>query len=114
MKRRSRLIIIIIATLAALLPATAAGSQTARGPPCAERAQVVNVLQTYWGEFPIGRGLTSDGQAVEIYAGSGGNWTIIATSAAGISCLVASGEAWESVTLQIAELLGTMCCAVPR
>lgn len=95
MTKRTRFLIITLAAIAALLPASAASSEPATGPPCAARSQVINTLQSHWAEFPIGRGLSTDGRAIEIYVGPSGSWTIIATTPAGVSCLVVMGEAWE-------------------
>lgn len=104
MKNRSRLITALVAAFAVLAPVKSASSQTATGPPCADRARVVDVLHAYWGEFLVGSGLSNDGRTVEVYVGPGGNWTIIATTPTGASCPVASGEAWEAVRLEAAGL----------
>jgi hypothetical protein len=100
MKDRSRLIAVIVAALAVLAPVKSASSQTATGPPCADRALVVDALYGRWREFPVASGLSTDGRTIEIYVGPTGNWTIIATTPARTSCLVASGEAWEAVRLE--------------
>ena len=104
MKKRSRLTAVIIAGLAALAPVKSVSSQTATGPPCADRARVVDALHAHWGEFLVASGLSNDGRTVEIYVGPTGNWTIIATVATRMSCPVASGEAWEAVRLEAARL----------
>jgi hypothetical protein len=53
MKDRSRLMAVIVAAFAVLAPVKFAGSQTAIGPPCADRARVVDALQAHWGEFLV-------------------------------------------------------------
>jgi hypothetical protein len=103
MKYRSRLITAIVAAFAVLAPVKSASSQTATGPPCADRALVVDTLHGRWSEFLVASGLSTDGRTVEIYVGPTGNWTIIATTPARTSCLVASGEAWEAVRLEAAR-----------
>jgi hypothetical protein len=112
MKQRSRLITVMIAAVAALAPVKSASSQTATGPPCADRAPVVNALHAHWGEFLVASGLSSDGRTVEIYVGPTGNWTIIATTPTRMSCLLASGEAWEPVRVEAARLEGNVRAAV--
>jgi hypothetical protein len=104
MKDRSRLITVIVAALAVLAPVKSTSSQTATGPPCADRALVVDALHEHWREFLVASGLSTDGRTVEIYVGPTGNWTIIATTPTRTSCLVASGEAWEVVRLEAAGL----------
>jgi len=104
MKNRSRLIASLVAAFAVLAPVKSASSQTATGPPCADRARIVDVLHAHWGEFLVASGLSNDGRTVEIYVGPSGNWTIIATTPTGASCPVASGEAWEAVRLEAARL----------
>jgi hypothetical protein len=104
MKDRSRLIATIVAAFAVLAPVKSAGSQTATGPPCADRARVVDALQAHWGEFLVASGLSTDGRTLEIYVGPTGNWTIIATTPTRTSCLVASGDAWEAVRLEAARV----------
>jgi hypothetical protein len=102
MTHRNRMIMIAVAALAVLAPPQRGAPQNATGPPCAIRAHVIQALRTHWGEFLVGHGLSKDGRLVEIYAGQDGNWTIIATTPSGTSCLVASGEAWETIRSQIA------------
>src|SRR5262245_30762765 len=48
MKNRSRLITAMVAAFAALAPVKSASSQTATGPPCADRARIVDVLHAHW------------------------------------------------------------------
>jgi hypothetical protein len=104
MKDRSRLITVIVAAVAVLAPVKSTSSQTATGPPCADRARVVDALHEHWREFLVASGLSTDGRTVEIYVGPTGNWTIIATTPTGTSCPVTSGEAWEAVRLEAARL----------
>ena len=57
MKDRSRLITVMIAAVAVLAPVKSTSSQTATGPPCADRALVVDVLHEHWREFLVASGL---------------------------------------------------------
>ena len=95
MSHRSLLAVTLLAaflTTPALAPA-----QRSTGPPCGPRKHVVEFLDTRFGERLIARGLAESGQIVEIYASSKGTWTIIATAPSGVSCLIAGGEAWETL-----------------
>ena len=64
---------------------------------CSERGKFLERLATGYEESPVAMGLASNGSVLEILASDGGTWTIIVTTPAGKSCVVASGEAWEEV-----------------
>ena len=97
MTHRSRTISLAI-TAVALLLAGSARAQEPTGPPCGDRTSVVRNLHRGFGEFLVGYGLSNVGTVFEVYASRTGTWTIIATSGNGVSCLVASGEAWEQTS----------------
>jgi hypothetical protein len=64
--------------------------------PCAERALVVERLESRFGETRQSRGLNGANGLVEIYVSAEtGTWTILVTTADGKSCLLASGNVWE-------------------
>jgi hypothetical protein len=71
--------------------------QSPRGPPCADRTQVIAHLNAIFGERAIGSGLAEGGFVFELFASQTGAWTLIATTPRGLSCHVASGQAWEPV-----------------
>jgi hypothetical protein len=89
-------LILLLAALGVMLMPGVATPQSPTGPPCANRAEVVANLHRLFGERLIGSGLSYTGEMVEIFTGPSGGWTIIATDATGRSCLLATGEAWES------------------
>lgn len=65
---------------------------------CAQRGQVVERLQSKYGETRRSVGLAPNNGVVETYASAEtGSWTIIVTMPNGMSCLVAAGEAFEPV-----------------
>ncbi len=88
-------------TLVLFLVLSAAATGTARAEQvCLPRADAVAQLARQFDERAIGRGLSDDGQAmVELYVSDGGSWTVVVTSTAGVSCLVASGQNWSSLPL---------------
>jgi len=84
-----------------LLP-LAAAAQTA--PNCAPRETVVARLASTYGETRQSIGLGSNNSVVEVSASvESGTWTITVTTAAGLTCLVASGQSFET----LAEALPT-------
>lgn len=77
--------------------AGAALAQAPRGPPCADRTQVLAHLNAIFGERAIGSGLADGGFVFELFASPTGSWTVVATTPQGLSCFVASGQAWEPI-----------------
>ncbi len=69
---------------------------------CSERAKFLKHLGDGYSEAPIAMGLASNGTVLEVLASNKGSWTIILTKPDGMSCVVASGEAWEQVEQHLA------------
>jgi hypothetical protein len=70
-------------------------------PPrtCADRATVIERLEKRFGEVRQAMGLNRSNAVIELYASAEtGSWTILMTTPNGVSCLIASGELWESQT----------------
>jgi len=81
---------IALATIAA--PALAA-------PNCAERAVVLDELATKYRETRRAMGLAANNTMMELFASDDtGTWTLTVTLPNGTTCLVASGERFESLT----------------
>jgi hypothetical protein len=69
---------------------------------CADRQMVVERLQSRYGEVRQSIGLGQNNSVVEMFASTTtGTWTIVVTTAGGVSCLVASGESWERLAEQL-------------
>ena len=83
---------------AALIIATQQGfAQTAR-QQCGERDKVVTHLATTFGETRHGIGIAANNTVMEVFASDDtGTWTITVTLPTGVTCLVASGEGYESL-----------------
>ncbi len=74
----------------------AATAQNARN--CAPRDAVVERLAEKYGESRQSMGLGANNAVVEIFASNeSGTWTITVTSPSGMTCLVASGQAFEEL-----------------
>lgn len=64
---------------------------------CGQRDKVIERLATLYGETRQSIGLGSNNQVVEVFASQeSGSWTITVTNTAGVTCLVASGQAFEA------------------
>lgn len=70
------------------LAATPAAAQDTCGP----RQRVVEFLQGNYNETRQAIGLSASGAVVEWWQSQEGTWTIVITSAAGISCMVDGGD----------------------
>ena len=76
--------------------ATGAGAQSAAN--CASRDVVVERLASGFGETRQSLGLGSNNVVIEVFASNQtGTWTITVTMPNGVTCLVASGNAFEAL-----------------
>jgi hypothetical protein len=83
------------ATVALLSTCATAPAETATRS-CAERSKVIERLEERYGETLQSLGLQANSSVLEIYASeTTGTWTILLTRPDGVSCLMASGQAWE-------------------
>lgn len=80
--------------LAAMM--NAAQAQQARN--CGPRDIVVNRLAEGYGETRQSMGLGANNSVIEVFASEeSGTWTITVTTPNGLTCLVASGQAFETL-----------------
>lgn len=95
---------LFLTTLAALLAALSFGaSASAQAGQCATRDLVLERLSSKYGETRQSIGLGANNGVVETFASAEtGTWTIVVTMPNGMTCLVASGQAFE----QLAEAPG--------
>ncbi len=66
---------------------------------CGERTKMMTSLGKKFAEAPVAMGLTSAGAVIEVLTSPAGSWTFLITYPTGQTCMVATGENWE--TLQI-------------
>ena len=84
-----------------LLAVNGAQAQNARN--CADRAQVGERLNDGYGEARQSIGLGANNAVVEVFASSEtGTWTFTVTMPTGMTCLVASGRAYEELKEELA------------
>jgi len=82
-----------LALAVAWLAGTAAVAQNQN---CAQREVVLSRLNETYGESRQSIGIAGQGQVVEVFASlETGTWTITVTLPNGMTCLVASGQAFE-------------------
>jgi hypothetical protein len=87
---------VLVAAFAVLALAAPVMAQDTRN--CAARETVLERLGTTYGETRRSMGLGANNAVVEVFASDeSGSWTITITLPNGITCLVASGQAFEAL-----------------
>lgn len=80
------------------LMAFAAQQAFAEGTNCAPRQMVLERLAERYGETRQSIGIASNNAVVEVFASAEtGTWSITVTTASGVTCLVASGQSFETL-----------------
>jgi hypothetical protein len=87
-----------MALLGASLVSAPANAETAR-PVCGERAEILKRLEQRHAETPQALGLSADGGVLEILVSPEGGWTILVTYPKRPTCVVAVGQAWQTLQL---------------
>jgi hypothetical protein len=83
-------------TLLAIGALMASSTLTQAQHNCAARDLVIERLASAYGETRQSIGLAQNNTMVEVFASTTtGSWTITVTNASGLTCLVASGQAFE-------------------
>jgi hypothetical protein len=82
--------------LVVLVGLAAAAEPVSAQSVCANRDVIVTKLQQDFSEAPSALGMSDNGAVIEVLASKDGTtWTILMTTPDGVSCVVATGEAWE-------------------
>ncbi len=68
---------------------------------CGDRTALVERLEQEFSETPQALGLSEDGALVEVMVSPSGGWTILVTYPKRPSCVVATGEGWESLLVPV-------------
>ncbi|MGR9169363.1 hypothetical protein [Rhizobium sp. KDH_Rht_773_N] len=88
------LLAVLLSTLVIAHPHPAA-SQMMRS--CAGRSEIVKFLDSNFAEKLTAVGLINQNAILEVYAAKSGTWTLIVTNVNGVSCVLLSGESWETM-----------------
>jgi hypothetical protein len=80
-------------------PQTQNQVQAPQGALCGNRDEIVRSLTEQFKESPQAVGVIDQNAVLEIFVSAAGTWTIIETGTDGNSCLVSSGEGWDSKTM---------------
>ncbi len=95
-----RSIVVFLGILVVFSPFNPAAAQQA----CGERASFMNKLKETFAERPIAMGLTDKGAVLEVFASQKGSWTFLITMPTGLTCVVASGQGWETLAAVSSDL----------
>lgn len=88
----------LVAFAAACLAQAAMAQASERTAPCFKRSDLVVYLADRFEETPQVVAVTDAGMLLEVFASkSGATWTMALTTPAGLTCLMATGQDWQSV-----------------
>lgn len=89
----AKMLAALTAGVMALLPWPALAA-----PSCMPRDQALSWLAERYDERPVAQGLASNGALLELLASpDGGTWTIMLSTARGVSCPFAAGTDWQAL-----------------
>lgn len=89
--RKLKSFIITIALTAAFATSAAAATKV-----CGKHAKLTDFLKKKYSENPVSFGISSSGKSVmEVYTSPSGTWTVLITTAQGVSCIMAAGHSWQ-------------------
>ncbi|MEX0282538.1 MAG: hypothetical protein AB3N13_15250 [Arenibacterium sp.] len=87
--------------IASLVQTPSASAEANRN--CGPRDNVMTHLSNNYGETRRSIGLDARGGLLEIFASdASGSWTVTLTSPAGVTCLIASGQSFETLGAALA------------
>ena len=94
--------LLAVAILTIIFQSSSAMAQTARPvqskSACFERAALMKHLDGKFSEAPVAAGLAANGSVLEVFSSiEGETWTIVLTQPNGATCVMASGEAWQTI-----------------
>ncbi len=83
--------------IAAVFTTFAIATPTLAQTVCGERTRFIERLDQRYREAPAALGMIDNGSVLELLTSSNGTWTILVTAPSGKTCMVASGENWETL-----------------
>lgn len=103
---RRRYLVPLIALAVIVVPVLKeALADTNESLACGKRADMLAQLSLRYSEKPVAMGMATNGTLVEVLAsGSGDSFTILYTTAEGLTCMMAAGNNWESINQVLADV----------
>jgi len=90
-----------IATIFAMLWINPAQAQSL----CGDRAKIIKVLSSKYKETPTAFGIAGKHYLAELFTSATGSWTLLMTEPRGTTCILATGQSWETIPLNKGETL---------
>lgn len=69
---------------------------------CAPHEEVVSLLSERYQENQKAMGVVGDSRIIELFVSADGSWTLVMTQPTGRACIIAAGQNWEEMPLQVA------------
>ena len=92
--------VVVFACGAFANPLAAQTAPTNGRMPCHNATEIAKQLSNKYSEAPVAFGLQSNGNLLQVYfSEEKDTWTVVSTTPAGISCILAAGKRWESLPL---------------
>jgi len=90
---------ILPAALTAALLCAGLTAASAVEVQCAKQALMHQLLTEKYKETPVGVGTINQDRLMQLFVSANGTWTMLMTKTDGESCIIASGENWDSQPL---------------
>ena len=87
---------LIVCAIVFALATSSAMAQTL----CGNHDDIVSKLANEYSETRVGIGLNDNGRVLELFASPTGTWTILITPPKGLTCMVETGQSWETIPTQ--------------
>ena len=97
---------ILLVVVVLLAPASVAAEGIANNSAsivCDDRTKIVSSLSNDYKETRESIGLANSGSVVEVFSATDGSWSMIVTRPDGLTCLIAAGRNWESMSRKIGQ-----------
>lgn len=96
MKAFTKTLVACIAVASSVILPTQAFAQ------CAPHDEVVSLLSERYQENQKAMGVVGDSRIIELFVSTDGSWTLVMTQPSGRACIIAAGQNWEEMPLQVA------------
>ena len=93
----------LVAALAAISLASIAGIAEA-APQCSSHDKIADALGNKFKETRRVMGVVNSTAVMEIFMSPQGTWTVVVTDTRGMACIIATGQDWQEVPIEMAGL----------
>jgi hypothetical protein len=90
--------IVVAAMALGALAGLSTSSLAAQTVLCGKHSAFVEALKTKFNESRQAIGISGTNSVIEFYLSEAGTWTMLVTSANGVTCIMAAGHSWDGKT----------------